>query len=84
MKSVVLRVLPVAAILMTGAAGSAMADGAVVTLKLSATPVALTGRLISAEGPHYIVETRFGVVDVAKSAAECRGCPSGLVFARAE
>lgn len=82
LKASSLMALPVAALLL--ASGPAAADGPLVTLKLSATPVALTGRLISDDGARYVLKTRFGTVEVAKSAAECRGCSADMVVARAE
>lgn len=59
----------------------ASADTPFVTLKLDATPIAITGHLVATTGTTYVVDSRFGTVEVAKRVAVCHGCSDDLVVA---
>lgn len=55
------------------------ASAKTVTVTMTHSNVALTGELISENGLHYVVETDFGTMQVAKSAATCTGCAPTIV-----
>ncbi|MHA3915576.1 hypothetical protein [Halovulum sp. GXIMD14793] len=66
---------------LAGAATAVSAD--TVAIRIDHGDVVITGHLVSDKGVNYLIKTRFGIVQVAKSVASCDGC-SPVVMALAD
>lgn len=62
----------VLAVVLAGTSTAVSAD--TVVIRMDHGDVVITGQLMSERGLNYLIKTRFGIMQVAKSAASCDGC----------
>ncbi|MEO0912667.1 MAG: hypothetical protein AAFY59_06730 [Pseudomonadota bacterium] len=80
LQKMLFRTAPLIALILASFSNTAAAD--VVTVSVPGSPVVLVGQLVEEDAGNVTIKTRYGMVVLAKSEIDCKGC-APQVFALA-